>query len=550
MIQRFRKIYKFLVPSWLSSDELDNGTGEGGRVFASLGIIKDAFVDRVRQGLEARMPTRAGASANALTAGDRGLVRGRVETNPAFAERLVAWRLPRTHRVRGNAYEALRQVWHYFGGIDCNSIDLRGQQFSIDVGGTESADGLLAWDWDSDAIFFDEPSNGTASNTLGGGTLAPSIPGHKPGALLLAHVLAEGGTVVTPDGWEIVYSHSPSGSNLHVLFGRISDDTEGLTLSIDATATSGRAIACVTELAGEWDTPLSINFEETIVSTGSGTSVTQPDFPAAWWAGTCLAFLGYDSGGTASAFAGASPAWGEIAAEDVAGSAGGGVGIQAQVSYMYATEDGTGAATLGNTASWGLIGLRIRRSWAHFWLTITPAAAAGIDVQPDFGDAELWGGAIGTPGYTLGQTGITPADVLAVKSLFQELAWHPEHARPEWLIVTMPFDGGQGDPPAPDGTWRHWSRPVSIGADHIQTATRSADHRYWSLSPLENNTYSGYRTNFPDGSEMPGGSTYNGDRSNAAAWGSIALPSGATYTGNRASFPADVLLLDDGAATR
>jgi hypothetical protein len=351
MIPRFRRIYKFLVPSWLSSDELDNGEGDGGRVLASLAVMKDAFIERVRQGLEARMPTRAGASANVLTAGDRGILRGKAETDDQFEARLLAWRLPRTHLVRGNAYEALEQIWHYFRNTSASSdsCDVR----SVDAHG---------------------------------------VSFHRFG-----------------DGSDV------------------RDDIVG---------------------GFEWDP----------------------------------------------------------------------------------TEDHD-------------------VYFSRFWIILRNANDLGIEEQPDFGDAALWGGAIGTPGHTIGQTNITPADVLAIRSLFQERHWHPGHTSPEWFIL------GFGVGAFTDGllgSHLHWSAP--IGAN-VQRASRQRGFRYWSLNPDQNNRYSGNPARFCAETEMVdtvegGSSEYSGDPTIAGAWGPVTLPNGEVYTGNPARFPTDVLLLDDGAAPR
>jgi hypothetical protein len=353
VIQRFRRIYKFLVPSWLSSDELDGGEGEGGRVLVSLAAIKDAFIERVRQGLEARMPTRAGASANKLTAGDRGIMRGKAETDDQFEARLLAWRLPRTHRVRGNAYEALAQIWHYFRNtsVTTDSCDVR----SVDAHG---------------------------------------VSFHR--------------------------------------FGDGSDTRDDIVGGF------------------EWDP-----------------------------------------------------------SED---------------HDVY---------------------------FSRFWIILRNANDLGIEEQPDFGDAALWGGTLdGT--YTIGQTNVTPGDVLNIRSLFQERNWHPGHTSPEWFIL------GFGVGNFTDGllsTHLHWSEPVAEGADIVQRAARQRAFRYWSLNPTENNTYTGDPTRFCDLTEMVdtvegGSSEYGGDATVTTAWDPVTLPNGEVYQGNPARFPIDVLLLDDGAATR
>lgn len=338
MIPRFRRIWRFLTPPWLQNEE-----GDGPKVLYSIGLLIDMFAERARQGLEARMPSRAGPSAQALIAGDRGLIRGRSEPDedlpgkpPGFVSRLLAWRTPRTHCVRGNAYEAVRQVWNYW------------------------------WHWN---------------------------PGYA----------------------DVFDSHF-------------------LTHFKEANGAEGRF-----------------------------------DFGVWNWDGTD---------------------------PDV--------------------------------------------HWSRFWVTIDND---GITEQLDFGDPDLWGGALNTPGYTLGQQNVRPEDVLAMRTLFQDLPWAPAHARPEWVIVTSEDIGG-GSFPSPDGTWGHWSQNVG----GTQVATRAPEYRYWALGP-EVNFYSGDPENFPEAmTDVDGGGTYEGDPDSFPA--SITLPNGTVYVGDPDSFPVGFQLVDDGSIPR
>src|SRR6187549_1469002 len=106
-----RSIYKFLVPSWLSA-------GDGGLVLDTLTDQIDDSVEKMRESLVARFPTYAQDDALTLIGQDRLIPRGRAETSEHYAQRLIAWRYPRGHRVRGSAFALLNQVSEYFGGID------------------------------------------------------------------------------------------------------------------------------------------------------------------------------------------------------------------------------------------------------------------------------------------------------------------------------------------------------------------------------------------------------------------------------------------------
>jgi hypothetical protein len=138
-----RAFYKFL-PGWLSS-------GDGEKVFASLGAVKDMYLERVRQGFEQRFPSRAGTSALRLIGEDRGIPRGRSETAEHYAARLRAWRFPRGHRVRGSAYALLEQVSEYWGGMFCQTIDNNGTLHQRSETGAESFSYGNTWNWDGAA---------------------------------------------------------------------------------------------------------------------------------------------------------------------------------------------------------------------------------------------------------------------------------------------------------------------------------------------------------------------------------------------------------------
>lgn len=138
----FTSIYKYLVPSWLSE-------GDGGLVLESLAGIKDAFTERMLLGLEARFPSRAGESALALLGSDRGILRGRTETQAHYAARLLSWRYPRGHRTRGSAFALLEQVSEYFGGIRAWTIDYSGNREERAADGTETFEQSYAWNWDA-----------------------------------------------------------------------------------------------------------------------------------------------------------------------------------------------------------------------------------------------------------------------------------------------------------------------------------------------------------------------------------------------------------------
>jgi hypothetical protein len=118
MALNLRQYFPFAVPSWLS-------TGDGGLLLQAVTSLIDIQVQRARDGLEARMPSRAGASALALFGATRGILQGRNETDAHYAARLIGWRYPLGHRVRGNAFALLDQICEYWGGVRCYTTDAR-----------------------------------------------------------------------------------------------------------------------------------------------------------------------------------------------------------------------------------------------------------------------------------------------------------------------------------------------------------------------------------------------------------------------------------------
>lgn len=171
---------KWLVPSWLNDE-----------ITQSLVTVIDEHTARARAGLEARMPSRAGDDALVLIGADRRIPRGRTETRAHYAARLLGWRYPFGHRVRGNAYALLDQIRQYWAGGSASdmyayTMDRNGSRFQIQPDGTELADYGYSFNWDGLA---------------GKGrfwVLLANIPGVSPGPLIGDPALW-GGTV-GPDG--------------------------------------------------------------------------------------------------------------------------------------------------------------------------------------------------------------------------------------------------------------------------------------------------------------------------------------------------------------
>ncbi len=141
MAARYRTAFKKLVPAWLADD-----------VLYSLGVMKDAFAERTRQGLMARWPSYAPPSALPYLARDRRIVRGINEPVATFRARLRRWL--RDHRVRGNPFALMAQLRAYCNAdVRIRIVDRRGNWYALDRDGSVSW--LLNqanWSWDDGGL--------------------------------------------------------------------------------------------------------------------------------------------------------------------------------------------------------------------------------------------------------------------------------------------------------------------------------------------------------------------------------------------------------------
>lgn len=79
--------------------------------------------------------------------------------------------------------------------------------------------------------------------------------------------------------------------------------------------------------------------------------------------------------------------------------------------------------------------------WARFWVLVH----GGWEPGPAIGDPDLWDGAIGTPGFTIGST-YTLADIAIMRAVIAD--WKMAGSRCDHIIL-CPGDAE----PVPDGTW-------------------------------------------------------------------------------------------------
>lgn len=159
MAFRFRNLIR-AWPDWLGGGtptQADATPGhpdrnEGRLVGYSLGLICDAFAERLRLGLLARFPQFCPPDALGPLGRDRVIRRGINEPADAYAARLV--RYLDDHLTQGNPYALMDQLAAYCQAtVRIRTVDRRGNWFTRDRDGTRSA--LIDqanWDWDGGSL--------------------------------------------------------------------------------------------------------------------------------------------------------------------------------------------------------------------------------------------------------------------------------------------------------------------------------------------------------------------------------------------------------------
>jgi len=137
-MRRFQDIWVHLVPGWLQN-------GAGALIQQAQGALLDMFAERMRQTALLSFPSRCPSDALPEIGHDRGIVRGLFEPELSYRARLIAWRYPRGHRVRGSAPALLDQVSNALRGTVYLTIDARGTQYEL---GVDTATRGVTWNWD------------------------------------------------------------------------------------------------------------------------------------------------------------------------------------------------------------------------------------------------------------------------------------------------------------------------------------------------------------------------------------------------------------------
>lgn len=208
----FSRFFK-LLPSWLVGPET-----------ASLSLLADDFIARVKLGLIARFPEFAPDDAALAAIGrDRRILRGINEPAAAYAQRLI--RAIDDHPTRGNPFTMLEQLQAYLQApCVVRTVDRRGNWFSIDGDGNRSTNmDTSNWDWDGrSASFWSRfwviiyPVNGSQPWAPASGWGDSELWDDGTGGGVWGHSSLTIGTTATRDQaasvWSIIREWKPAGT--------------------------------------------------------------------------------------------------------------------------------------------------------------------------------------------------------------------------------------------------------------------------------------------------------------------------------------------------
>lgn len=154
-----RGLVRKWVPPWLS-DRVSQGLTVGFRVIWAGALVADAVIEQADQALNAKLPGVGTPTALDATGQDRGIFRGRVDTDEQYALKLRQW-IDRWASA-GLAYGLARELQDYLGPIPGGGGDLytvrvfnrAGYVVSRDADGVPSTlkPGQAAWAWDWDSL--------------------------------------------------------------------------------------------------------------------------------------------------------------------------------------------------------------------------------------------------------------------------------------------------------------------------------------------------------------------------------------------------------------
>jgi hypothetical protein len=144
----FRTIWRHMIPG-------NFHRGDGELVQYTEGWFLDAFAETCRQTASLMFPSVCPEDALEKIGKDRAIPRGFAEPDASYRRRLIAWRFPRGHRIRGNAVGLLEQISAVFGGaVESQTIDVRGTRYTRATGddGAITVERAVTWNWDGVAL--------------------------------------------------------------------------------------------------------------------------------------------------------------------------------------------------------------------------------------------------------------------------------------------------------------------------------------------------------------------------------------------------------------
>lgn len=156
MASTFRKLIRFMGPKWLVGDKVDNPDGTqtetDSRILYPLMLMFDAFTDRLRLGIRARMIGFAPADARSYIGQGLDIPIGPAEADAAYEARLTSGIDDK--RIAG-AYQAiLKQIAGYCSpyAVRVRLVNERGTWYTRERDGTFSIVTGTAWDWDGKSV--------------------------------------------------------------------------------------------------------------------------------------------------------------------------------------------------------------------------------------------------------------------------------------------------------------------------------------------------------------------------------------------------------------
>lgn len=153
MTTRWEGLIPLLGPRWLTRDEVD-GVETVNRVLFALGLVLEARIERVKQGVRARFPGLGPSDALVYSGRDAHLARGPDESDESFAGRCV--RALDDWKVAGSAWSILEQIRGYLSphAVRVRLYNEHGNCYTIAADGTrEAIVRHSSWDWDGAAGF-------------------------------------------------------------------------------------------------------------------------------------------------------------------------------------------------------------------------------------------------------------------------------------------------------------------------------------------------------------------------------------------------------------